>query len=126
KLKAKLVFIEESGFSLIPSQGTTWAPIKHPPVLIHQMSWPKLSAISALTSNPHLYLHLVDGTIRSSQVAKFVWSLRPHLSGYLFLFWNGLNAHRIRFTRKALKFLKIYNYLLMPRNVILLNGYGRI
>jgi len=76
------------------------------------MSWPKLSAISALTSNPHVYLHLVPGTIKSSHVVKFVRRLRRYLSGYIFLFWDGLNVHCSAFTRKNLKpytkKLKIY------------------
>jgi len=102
-MKAMLVFVDESGFSLIPSVGKTWAPQGETPILKHKMSWPKLSAISAVTPNPHLYLNLVDGTIKSIQVIRFVRHLLRHIPGRIFLLWDGLNPHRSQMTRSALK-----------------------
>ena len=102
RLGAMLVFVDESGFSLIPNRGRTWAPRGQTPILRHRVNWPKLSAISAVMPNPHVYLQLVRGTIRSPQVVRFVRHLLQHIPGRIFLFWDGNNPHRSRFTREAL------------------------
>ncbi len=72
RLKATLVFVDESGFSLLPTACRTWSPRGQTPILRHCFNWPKLSAISAVTPNPHAYLHLVPGTIASREVIRFV------------------------------------------------------
>ena len=73
------------------------------PILRHCFNWPKLSAISAVSPNPHAYLHLVPGTIGSRQVIRFVEHLLRWIPGTLCLFWDGLNPHRSQQTRTALR-----------------------
>ena len=75
-LKATLIFVDESGFSLLPTACRTRSPCGQTPILRHCFNWPKLSAISAVTPNPHAYLHLVRGTIASDEVIRFVASAR--------------------------------------------------
>ncbi len=94
--------MDESGFSLLPTACRTWSPRGQTPILRHCFSWPKLSAISAVTPNPHVYLHLVAGTIASREVIRFVRHLLRQIPGLLFLFWDGGNPHRSRRTRAAL------------------------
>ena len=74
-LKATLVFVDESGFSLLPTACRTWSPRGQTPILRHCFNWPKLSAISAVAANPHAYLHLVPGTVASDEVIRFVQHL---------------------------------------------------
>jgi hypothetical protein len=62
--EATLVFVDESGFSLLPTACHTWSPRGQTPILRHCFNWPKLSAISAVTLNPRAYLHLVPGSIQ--------------------------------------------------------------
>ena len=102
-LKATLVFVDESGFSLLPTPCKTWAPQGQTPFLYHCFNWPKLSAISAVTPNPHAYLPLVRGTITSPQVIAFVRHLLRWIPGRIFLFWDGLNTHRSKKTRAAIQ-----------------------
>jgi transposase len=101
-LKATLVFVDESGFSLLPTACRTWSPRGQTPILRHCFSWPKLSAISAVTPNPHAYLHLVPGTIASGEVIRFVRHLLRWIPTPIFLLWDGGNPHRSRRTRAAL------------------------
>lgn len=101
-LKATLVFLDESGFSLLPTPCKTWAPRGQTPLLYHCFNWPKLSAISAVTPRPHAYLRLVRGTITSPYVIDFVRHLLHWIPGPIFLFWDGLNTHRSKKTRAAL------------------------
>jgi len=103
KLKAKLVFLDESGFSLLPTACKTWAPQGCTPVLWHCFNWPKLSAISAVTPHPRAHLRLVRGTIRSAELIAFVRHLLRQIPGLIFLFWDGLNTHRSKQTRAALE-----------------------
>ncbi len=72
-------------------------------MLWHCFDWPKLSAISAVTVNPHAYLRLVRGTIRSAELIAFVRHLLRWIPGPLFLFWDGLNTHRSKKTRAAVR-----------------------
>jgi transposase len=102
RLKATLVFVEESGFSLLPTACRRWSPRGQTPILRHCFNWPQLSAISAVTPNPHVYLHVVAGTIASGEVIGFVRHLRRWIRGPVFLFWDGCNPHRSRRTRAAL------------------------
>jgi len=102
RLNATLVFVDESGFSLLPTACRTWSPRGQTPILHHCFNWPKLSAISAVTPNPHAYLHLVPGTIVSDEVIRFVRHLLRRIPTPLFLLWDGGNPHRSRRTRQAL------------------------
>jgi len=53
RLKATLVFLDESGFSLKPNVVSTWSPRGQTPVIRDcQRSWTKLNQISALTVSP--------------------------------------------------------------------------
>ena len=94
--------MDESGFSLLPTACRTWSPRGQTPILRHCFNWPKLSAISAVTPNPHAYLHLVPGTIASDEVIRFVEHLLRQIPGPIFLFWDGGNPHRSRRTRAVL------------------------
>lgn len=88
---------------MLPTPCKTWAPRGQTPILRHCFNWPKLSAISAVTPNPHAYLHLGPGTIASRQVIRFVRHLLRWIPGPLFLFWDGLNPHRSLQRRRALE-----------------------
>ncbi len=56
-----------------------------------------------MTPNPHAYLRLVPGTIRSAELIAFVRHLLRRIPGTIFLFWDGLNTHRSKTTRAALR-----------------------
>ena len=128
RLKATLVFVDESGFSLLPTACRTWSPRGQTPILRHCFNWPKLSAISAVTPNPHVYLHLVPGTIARDEVIRFVRHLPRRIPTPLFLLWDGGNPHRSRRTREALAVyrsrLRVYRLPATPPNSTPTNGCG--
>jgi transposase len=101
-LKATLVILDESGFSLLPTPCKTRAPWGPTPFLHHCFNWPKSSALSAVTPHPHAYLSLVRGTITSPHVIRFLRHLLRGIPGISSLFWDGLNTHRSKKTRAAL------------------------
>lgn len=102
-MKATLVFLDESGFSLLPTPCKTWAPRGRTPLLFHCFNWPQLSAVSAVTPNPHAYLRLVRGTIRSAELVSFLRHLLRRIPGKIFLLWDGLNTHRSKMTQAVLQ-----------------------
>jgi len=50
RLAAHLVFVDESGFLLIPSVRKTWSPVGQTPVVRHRYGHDRISAISGKKS----------------------------------------------------------------------------
>jgi transposase len=96
---AYLVFIDESGFFLIPTVRKTWAPVGRTPVIRHRFRNHRISAISALSVSPKrlrmgLYWMLSLQTIRREQVCRFLEQLLRHLRGPVVAFLDNSNTHR--------------------------------
>ena len=109
RLKAWLVFLDESGFLMAPVVRRGWRPRNSPSVLLQRTrSYKKVSAIAALCVPPTrdgvrltFRLH-PDANINSLRVIGFLQHLERHLSGPIVLLWDGLNAHRSLLTRAFL------------------------
>jgi transposase len=98
KRGAKLVFLDESGFSLKPSVRRTWAPRGHTPLLSHPFSWKRLNAIGSLVCQPDgsdcdLLLCLQPRTIKEDAIMAYLQALRQQVPGPLVLLWDRLPAH---------------------------------
>jgi len=99
-LGAHLVFIDESGFLLIPAVRRTWAPRGQTPVCRHHLSRKKVSIISALTVSPayrHLGLYfqcLIEANFNNAAVADFLRQLLRHLRGFVIVIWDNGRHHR--------------------------------
>lgn len=99
-----MVFVDESGFSLIPYVAKTWAPVGQTPVLIHQGRWPKFSAISGVTPRGKLYINVHKDTIATPQVVEFLDHLLRHIRRRpIMIFWDGGRPHRSDETRAFLR-----------------------
>ena len=97
-----MVFVDESGFSLTPYRGRTWAPRGKTPILRHCCNWPKLSAISGVTPSLKVYMQLVKGSIRTPQVIHFARHLLNHIPGPICLFWDNNSPHKSKLTQETL------------------------
>jgi transposase len=91
---ATLIFVDESGFSLIPTRVRTWAPRGKTPIVMHCYRWPKFSAISGVTTDRRLFLMVRKGTIATSQVIVFLRHLLRHVRRRIVLVWDNLNTHK--------------------------------
>lgn len=96
KWGATIVFVDESGFSLVPPTRRTWARRGRTPVLAHRFSWPKLSSISGVTLDGRLYLRLVRDTINGEEILRFFRVLLRHIRGKLIVIWDNGPTHRSR------------------------------
>jgi transposase len=93
------VFLDESGFLLIPTVRRTWAPRGQTPLLHHRDRHDKVSAISAVTVSPlrqscGLYAHFHLANITHVEVAVFLRELLRHLAGAIIVVWDGGAIHR--------------------------------
>ncbi len=80
--RAWLVFVDESGFSLLPSVRATWAPKGQTPVLRHQFRhWVRASAVTAVGyrwdgQRARLYFHTKIGADNDEALIRFLRQLR--------------------------------------------------
>jgi transposase len=98
-LKTHLVFLDESGFLLIPNVRRTWGPRGQTPIVRHRYRRDKISAISAVSVSPQrqrvgLYLHLYRDNLTQTEVARFLRDLLRHLRGPMILLWDGGSIHK--------------------------------
>jgi transposase len=100
RLRAHLVFLDESGLMLAPLVRRTWAPRGQTP-LFHQQGRHKrkVSIIAALSVAPRrrhvgLYFSLAaDRNVDAWWVVAFLRFLLRHLRGPVVLVWDHLGAH---------------------------------
>ncbi len=89
-----LVWVDESGFYLLPAVQRTYAPIGQTPVLHHTLTNDHLSAISGITADGRLYMQVQKQAFRSDGVVRFLAHLLRHLPGKLLIIWDGSPIHR--------------------------------
>lgn len=101
--RAHLIFLDESGFSLIPTVKRTWGLRGQTPTLHHAFKHHrKVSAIGALTISPGRrrlgqYLHLYrDTDICQEAVVVFLRDLLRHVRGSVIVIWDRWSVHRGR------------------------------
>ncbi len=98
------MFVDESGFSLIPYVAKTWAPVGHTPVILHQGRWPKFSAISGITPAGRLYFNVHKSSIKGPQVIEFAEHLKRHIRRRpIMIFWDSGPHHRSKLVRAYLR-----------------------
>ena len=99
RLGAHIVFIDESGFLLIPPVRKTWAPRGRTPVFHHWYRQDRISVIYALSVSQQrrrfgLYSRFHQKNILGSDVAAFLRHLLRHLRGNVTVIWDNARIHR--------------------------------
>ena len=99
RLAAHLVFVDESGFLLIPSVRKTWSPVGQTPILSHRYAHDRISAISGISVSPKrfhcaLYCQLYEDNIQNEEVAMFLRHLLRQINGHLIVLLDNGQAHR--------------------------------
>jgi hypothetical protein len=106
---AWIVFQDESGFSLLPSVRSTWAPKGQTPVLHHHFNWKRLSMSAAVCFRPDgseasLVFAMQPGSYNDESIMEFLTELHRHLDGdKVTLIWDGLPSHRSKAMQAFLK-----------------------
>ena len=99
RLAAHLVFIDESGFLLIPSVRKTWSPVGQTPIFHHRDRHDRISAISGISVSPKrfrctLYCQLYQDNIQGEEVATFLRHLLHQIHGHLIVLLDNGTIHR--------------------------------
>jgi transposase len=89
-----MVWVDESGFYLLPAVQRTYAPVGQTPVLHHTLTNDHLSAISGITPDGSLYLQVQEQAFRSEDVVRFLEHLLGQIPGKLLIIWDGSPIHR--------------------------------
>jgi transposase len=107
RLKAWLVFIDETGFLTSPWVRRSWAPIGETPVLLQRTTRQKASAIAALAISPCrvkvrlLFSLRPHQNVNAEWVIAFLRDLGRHLGPRMVVIWDRLNAHKARIVHEA-------------------------
>lgn len=95
-----MVFLDESGFCLVPTVRKTWAPVGKTPILPIAGGWTKISAISAISVSAgkrrtalYIRFHPLKN-IRHPQVLTFLRHLLRHLKRGFVLLWDRGSTHK--------------------------------
>jgi transposase len=99
RLAAHLIFIDESGFLLIPSVRKTWSPVGQTPIFHHRYRHDRISAISGIAVSPKrfhctLYCHLYEDNIQGDEVVLFLRHLLRQIPGHLIVLLDNGKTHR--------------------------------
>lgn len=97
-----LVFIDESGFYLLPGAVRTYAPRGETPVLRYP-PWEHLSMISAITPDGKLYTTMQERAFDGPAIVHFLEHLLRHIPGKLLVVWDRLPAHRSKVIKAFLR-----------------------
>ncbi len=89
-----IVFIDESGFYLLPMVVRGYAPCGCTPILKEYLSYDHLSVIGVVTPQGRLFLQTYTHSITSREVVAFLEQLQRLIPGLLLVICDGskLNA----------------------------------
>lgn len=96
---AKIVFLDESGFSLKSSIRKTWAPRGETPIVRSHFSWKRLHVIGSLICDPDggnadILLRTQATSVKEEAIIAYLKALHQHAPGRIVLIWDSLRAHR--------------------------------
>jgi transposase len=101
RLKASLVFLDESGLLMAPLVRRTWAPVGQTPILYQRTrSHERVSMIAAITVSPKrrkvgLYFRLLPKeNVVTGNLLSFLRQLQRQLGNPILIVWDRLNVHR--------------------------------
>lgn len=121
RVGAALVFIDESGFLMMPLVRRTWAPRGETPLLRHRTnSYRKVSVIAALVVSPdrdqvQLFFRLHPrANINGRAVLDFLKHLGRHFECPIFLVWDRFLPHRARLVQRYISRKRSWRSIYLP------------
>jgi len=89
-----LVFVDESGFYLLPGLVRTYAPEARTPVLREKVTHDHLSVMGALTPEGRVYTLVRQESLNGWHTIEFLMHLRRAAGPRLLVIWDGSPIHR--------------------------------
>ncbi len=97
-----IIWIDQSGFYLLPAVVRTYAPRGQTPVLSVPLMRDHLAVISGITLEGALYFSTQERPFRSPEVVRFLRHLLRHIHGLLLVIWDGSPIHRGQMVKEFL------------------------
>ncbi|GHJ97886.1 putative transposase [Streptomyces sp. NE5-10] len=105
--RAWIVFLDESGVSLLPQIRRTYAPRDRTPLLRHRLNWKRASMAGALgyhaadpNRGPRLCFHIKPGSYDTAALIEVLKQMKTFYNGErVILVWEGLSTHWSRAMR---------------------------
>lgn len=101
--KRTVIFVDESGFYLLPMAVRTYAPRCQTPVLRVKLTRDHLSAIGGITEEGRIFMQVQERAYRSEDVVRFLRLLLRKVSGKLLVIWDGSPIHRAEVIKQFLR-----------------------
>jgi transposase len=89
-----IVWIDQSGFYLLPMAVRTYAPRGQTPILRIPLTRDHLATISAITPDGRLVMQMQDHAYHGEDVVRFLRLLLRKIQGKLLVIWDGSPIHR--------------------------------
>ena len=89
-----IVWVDESGFYLLPLAVRTWAPRGKTPVLRVKLTRDHLSVISGITLDGRLFLQMQEQAYTAETVVGFLRVLLRKIRGKILVIWDGSSIHK--------------------------------
>jgi transposase len=89
-----IVFVDESGFYLLPGLVRTYAPCGQTPILRSVFTRDHVSVMSGITMDGRLYTLVREEALDSLDSVLFLKHLLPHVSENLLVIWDGSPIHK--------------------------------
>jgi len=89
-----IVWVDESGFYLLPLAVRTWAPRGQTPILRVPLTHDHLSVISGITLEGRLFLQMREQAYTAETVVGFLHVLLRKIRGKVLVIWDGSPIHK--------------------------------
>ena len=87
------MFVDQSGFYLLPTVVRTYAPIGQTPILREHLSRDHLSVISGITLEGKLLMMEQERSFKSPDVVRFLRHVLQQIAGKVLVIWDGSPIH---------------------------------
>lgn len=96
------VFVDQSGFYLLPFLMRTYAPIGETPEIRAPLSKDHLASMSGITPDGKLYMQVQNKSYEGEDAASFLKHLLRNIDGKLLVLWDKSPIHRSQVVKDLL------------------------
>lgn len=97
------MFVDQSGFYLLPTVVRTYAPVGQTPILREQLSREHLSVMSGITLEGKLLMIEQERAFNGEDAVRFLKHALRQIPGRLLVIWDGSPIHRAKVVKEFLK-----------------------
>ncbi len=98
-----MMFVDQSGFYLLPTVVRTYAPVGQTPILHEKLTRDHLSAMSGITPEGKLLMLEQERAFKGEDVVRFLKHALRQIPGKLLIVWDGSSIHRSEAVKEFLK-----------------------